>query len=141
MRTRALVVGVDAYAKSPLTSAVNDAVALRQALLDLDLVAADDTTLLTSPPADGATDEATYSAITAILEDVYRDGDDVDRFFFYFAGHGLLAFSDPAGTQSGTALLPVDVLDVERNARNLIHVTELLGYLRLAGPQEQFFFF
>jgi hypothetical protein len=140
LSSRALIIGIDAYERVPLTSAVNDAVAFHSALLELGVVESADTTLLTSPQVDGAASEATFDAITSVLEGLYFDGDEVERLIVYFAGHGLLAFSDPAMSQSGTALMPVDVTNVERNARRLIHLGELLGYMRLAGPQEQLLF-
>jgi hypothetical protein len=48
--TAAVVIGIDDYATQPLTSAVNDAHALSDALVAVDLVEAKDVLLLTAPP-------------------------------------------------------------------------------------------
>lgn len=140
MNVTAIVVGVNAYERVPLTSAVNDAVAFRRSLIDLSLARPEEVTLLTSPLVSDASEPATYDAIRSRLMNLYFQGDDVERLIFYFAGHGMLAFSDPAMSQADTAILPVDVVDVEKDARNLIHLSELRGYMRLAGPQEQLYF-
>lgn len=70
MRSAAVIVGIDRYAQYPLTSCVNDGVAFRDALVRLGLVAAADTTILTSPPVAGGP-PAVRSNITAALLPFY----------------------------------------------------------------------
>lgn len=140
MNTRALVVGVDDYPANRLENAVSDAVTVRATLLALGLVAEHQVKLLTSPRVSESDGEATYDEIAGELEKLYRDGEDVERFIFYFAGHGLLAFKDVGMSQPGTAILPADVGDFEANAHKLIQLDELLGYMRLTGPREQLYF-
>ncbi|MDQ6941607.1 MAG: caspase family protein, partial [Candidatus Eremiobacteraeota bacterium] len=62
-RPRALIVGIDDYETQKLTSAVNDAVAFRSALIDLGLVAPADITFLTSPQHADAAGPATKGRI------------------------------------------------------------------------------
>ncbi|WP_147451034.1 caspase family protein [Corallococcus llansteffanensis] len=134
MKTRALVVGIDDYRFQPLTSAVNDAQAFARALATLGLVAPADITLLTAPGT-GATMEQLLEA----LDHVYRHGATLDRFYFFFAGHGLLAFSNASRTQTRTALVASDARGIE-DGRKLLDLDELRDKLQLAGPQEQFYF-
>ena len=55
MSAIAVVVGVDAYADQPLTSAVHDALAFRDELVSLGLVQPTDVRLLTAPVVGGST--------------------------------------------------------------------------------------
>ncbi len=139
MRTAAVVIGIDAYANKPLTSAVNDAHAFCQTLIDLQLVAPADITLLTAPPTDGG-QLPTRDNIANTLYDFYANGDDLDQLFFYFAGHGLLAFSGGEKDRICTALVAQDAVDLRRDGNKLLDLEELRDRLRLAGPQEQFYF-
>jgi hypothetical protein len=103
----AVIIGVDDYAIGPLTSAVRDAVPFRSALLELKLVQENEVTLLTSPaqPGGGPADRATINAVT---REVYDRGVRLDRFYFFFAGHGLTAWTDAARSVAETALVPSD---------------------------------
>lgn len=139
MRSAAVIVGIDRYAQYPLTSCVNDAVAFRDALVRLGLVAAADTRILTSPPVAGGP-PAVRSNITAALLPFYQDPQKVDRLYFYFAGHGLLTYSDAAHTQASTVLVPEDVTDLKNQGNLLINLDELANLFRRRGPAEQFFF-
>src|SRR6266508_1057811 len=89
MKAIAIVVGIDAYRDQPLTSAVHDALAFKDALLRLDLVDAGSVWLLTAPAQDGGP-PATRDEITAALRHPYLHGDDIDRMFVFFSGHGSL---------------------------------------------------
>jgi hypothetical protein len=80
MNSKAIVVGIDAYAVKPLTSAVNNAQEVSKALLRHGLVLPNELILLTSP-ATGANGPATYKEITNALYDVYWNGGAIDRFF------------------------------------------------------------
>jgi hypothetical protein len=138
MNSKAIVVGVDAYAVKPLTSAGNDARAVKDALLRHGLVLPTEVILFTSPDT-GADGPATYGAITNALYDVYSNGDAIDRFFFFFAGHGISAYFDGAQTTTHTALLPEDVVDLNWDGRFLIDLHELRDLLEMVGPKEQYF--
>ena len=133
-RSVAVIVGIDAYKRQPLTSAVNDARAVKRALISLGSLSHHDVTLLTSKSR-----RPTRDAIRQALYEVYESGDRYDRLYFYFAGHGLLAPADAARGVPHTAIVPIDVADLEVNADKLIDVTELAQYFQFAGPREQFF--
>jgi len=130
----AVIVGIDAYKRQPLTSAVNDANAARDALIGLGSLAERDITLLTSKSR-----RPTRDAIRDALYEVYKSGDTYDRLYFYFAGHGLLAPVDAARGVMHTAIMPANVRDLEVDADKLIDVIELVQYFQFAGPGEQFF--
>ena len=90
MKSAALIIGVDEIADRPLTSAVNDAMAFREALLELDMVAENQVTLLTTPARHPTARDATRRNIKTEIDRFYRSGEQYDRLFFFFAGHGLL---------------------------------------------------
>ncbi|MDT5271383.1 MAG: Caspase domain [Acidobacteriota bacterium] len=136
MKTAAVVVGVNAYPNKPLTSAINDAKAFREALIKHKLVADKDIQMFTSP-SEYDWPEATRKNLNDALYAFYKNSDDVDKFFFYFAGHGMLTY---VKGEMRTVLMPVDVADLERDAGYLIDLGELQGYLRHGGPQQQFYF-
>lgn len=133
-RAVAVIVGIDAYKQQPLTSAVNDANAVRDALVGLGALAEQDVTLMTSKSRG-----PTRDAIRDVLYRVYKSGDMYDRLYFYFAGHGLLAPADAARGVLHTAIVPGNVRDLEIDADKLIDVIELVQYFQFAGPREQFF--
>ncbi len=133
MTTAAVIVGIDDYRLEPLTSAVRDAVAFRDVLIELKLAPAANIRLLTSQ-------QATSRGILRALQEFYKNGDSVDQFFFFFAGHGILAYSNTAHTRTRTALVPVDVEDLEADGKLLIDFDELYQTLAQTGPQEQLFF-
>ncbi len=136
MTSAAVIVGVNAYTSKPLTSAVNDADEFRKALIKYGLVGEKEIQMFTSPALAG-TQEATKKKIKDALYDFYVNGDDLDRFFFFFAGHGLLTFSNVAQGATRTVLLPSDVQDLDRDGDSLIDLAELQSYLRHGGPQQQ----
>ena len=126
MNRVAVIIGIDDYAGRPLTSAVNDALAFRKCLIDHRLVAEDKIDLLTSPPHNQNALPATAKNIRDVLYKYYVNGSDLDRFYFHFAGHGLLAYSNSAKTRMRTALLPSDVQDLDKDGALLIDFTELM---------------
>jgi uncharacterized caspase-like protein len=136
MRTAAVVIGINAYKNKRLTSAINDAKAFREALLRHKLVADEDIQMFTSPSEQGWP-EANRKNINDVMYDVYKNGDDVEQFFFFFSGHGMLTY---VKGELRTVLMPVDVEDLERDAGYLIDFVELRGYMRHGGPQQQFYF-
>jgi hypothetical protein len=139
METAAVVIGIDDYKGRPLTSGVNDALAFRKALIEHGLVSEGKIKLLTSPLVPDAV-LATSRNIRDILYGYYKNGEGCDRFYFHFAGHGLLAYFNSAKTRTRTLLLPCDIEDLDKDGALVIDFTELMDVLSLAGPKEQFYF-
>jgi hypothetical protein len=135
----AVIIGIDDYISQPLTSACRDAVAFRDSLLALSLVAPTDIVLLTSParPDSSLADRQT---IIRALKEVYDRGAPLDRFYFYFAGHGLTAWTGASKATVSTALVPREVVDLGSDANLLLNVDDLRARMERAGPAEQFFF-
>jgi caspase domain-containing protein len=139
MNAYAVVIGVDEYKVQPLTSAVRDALKFRAALLELELVRETDVTLLTSPPQpDGR--PADRRTIMSVMRELYDRGTRLDRLYFFFAGHGLTAWTDAAHSVVETALIPADVEDLIGDSNLLFNFDNLRARLEHAGPAEQFFF-
>lgn len=135
----AVIVGIDDYPSQPLTSACKDAVAVRDALVELGLVADSDVDLLTSPPRPDSK-LADRNAIIGALKEVYDRGAALDRFFFYFAGHGLTAWTGASKATVSTALVPREAVDLRKDANLLLNVDDLRARMERAGPAEQYFF-
>jgi uncharacterized caspase-like protein len=135
----AIIIGIDAYATQPLTSAVNDAQLFAKTLVDLDLVDGPDIRLLTAPSG-SQEDLPTRKGILDALRLYYTGEKSADRLFVYYAGHGLLAFADAARALPRTALVPVDVRDLGTDGDLLIDLDSVVQRLRFSGPAEQFFF-
>ena len=123
MTAIAVIVGVDAYAQQPLTSAFHDAMAFRDELISLGLASDSEVRLLTAPVVEKSA-LAVSRNIDRALHDVYDDGVAADRLFVYFAGHGLLAPTDAARGIFQTAFVPVDVADLRNDSRLLFNVDE-----------------
>jgi hypothetical protein len=139
MQTAAVVVGIDKYSKNRLTSAVNDALAFKDALLQHKIVATpQDVILLRTDPQPGDL-EPTRDNIIDTLYSFYQNGDQLGRLIFFFAGHAILTFSDAARARTRTVLLPVDVHDLDAHGNRLIDLNEVLDFMRRSGPQEQIF--
>jgi hypothetical protein len=136
MSTLALIIGIDDYAVRPLQGAVADATRFRDALARLEL--ADEFMLLTSEQ--GGADDATFELIRRQIVALGREGNEIERLIFYFAGHGILTFRGPGTSKPVTALLPSDVVSLEEDGNRLLVVEDVLSSLRLAGPREQFYF-
>src|SRR5262245_27081988 len=142
MSSVAVVVGIDAYQGdlSGLTSAVSDAVNFRDTLIRLGLVgAAHEVRLFTAPLVAGAT-APTCKNITNELRELYRRGENIDRMFFFFSGHGLSAYEDGSHTRLKPVIVPVDVESLDDDGRNLIDLDEVRKYFELVGPKEQLLF-
>ncbi len=140
MNAVAIVVGINDYRDQPLTSAVPDALAYRDALVGLGLVDPASVRLLTAPVQDGST-LATRDEITAALREPYRSGDDLDRLYVFFSGHGMLVQANASHTVSATAFLPADVTDPMNEPWKLLNLDDLVRGFRSAGPREQVFVF
>ncbi len=134
----AIIIGIDAYAAQPLTSAVNDARLFAKTLVDLGLVGSDIRML--AAPSDNEDDLPTRRGILDALRPYYTGEKSVDRLFVYYAGHGLLTFADPGRAIPRTALVPVDMRDLATDGDTLIDLDSVLVRLRFSGPAEQFFF-
>lgn len=136
--TRAIVVGVDDYAFLPLSSAVNDAVAVRDALIEAGLVAAAGVTLFAAPAPGQAAPAGSLrprrQAILDALEPYYAGDLLADRLIVYFAGHGMTA--SPDGRVRESLVLPVDVAS-PTDGRNMICLDELLDLFEERGPLQQ----
>jgi len=139
MNSAAVIVGIDQYIESPLTSAVNDAKSFRQILLDLALVDESRIKMLTTPLGDSH-ELAERDNIANTLYDFYARGESCDRFFFFYAGHGLMALADGAQSIARTTLVSSDVQVFERDGAKLLNFEEILDKFRQSGPSEQFYF-
>jgi len=137
--TRALIIGLDGYAQeAALTSAIRDATQFRDALIQRKLVDARDVELLTLPVTTGAS-PATAKAIRDRLYHYYANGDQIDRFYFFYAGHGILANANASRTRTHTVLVPTECEDFRRDAAYLWPFDELRETLERCGPREQFY--
>jgi uncharacterized caspase-like protein len=135
---------VDGYTFRPLTSAVNDALALRDALVSRStpalppVVSDDDVALLLTPAPDAPAVEgaatATRDAILAALRPHYDASNPAAFLLVYFAGHGLAV--SPDGRVRHTLILASDVTGPE-DGRNMISLTELLNLFAERGPLQQ----
>ncbi len=139
MSAVAVIIGIDDYEIDPLTTARRDALIFRDALLALNLVADTDVVLLTSPAGDGA-GVADRRTINDTLMEVYDRGADLDRLYFFFAGHGLSAYTSASRSSASTFLIPREVVDLGADAFQLLNFDNLRMRLERAGPAEQYFF-
>jgi hypothetical protein len=139
MTTAAVIIGIDNYVGQPLTSAVNDAQAFQQTLLKLKLVEAKEIITLIAPQG-GGRDDVTKDKIKDALFEFYEHCENYERLYFFFAGHGLLTYSDQARTRVRTVLLPSNVENLAKHGDRLLDVSELQEILLHNGPEEQFFF-
>ena len=131
MRAVALVVAVENYADPELNleGPADDAIKMRDWLLDEGGVAADDMTVLVSPRdgwahADQADGGATLDEVFAGL---YALGGlvGVDRIYFYFSGHGIAVASD----RERQYLLLAD-LHEQKTPYKAVAFQEVAGYLK-----------
>jgi peptidoglycan hydrolase-like protein with peptidoglycan-binding domain len=145
MRQRCLIVGVDGYAFRPLSSAVNDALAIRNKLISTGLFAADEINLLLSPRRGASAvlpanvKAATADNIRDYMFDLYAARRPLDRFMFYYSGHCLSAWNDKTQSKLSTAIIPADVRTIEQDGNKLIDFDDLRARFRMRGPLEQFY--
>lgn len=96
MNEYAVVIGVDHYKPisklglRPLNGAINDAEAMAKWLLDNQMIPKENLSLLTSESGLSRVlvDQVNKSLIE-ITKKVLKQGGDANRFYFYFAGHGM----------------------------------------------------
>ncbi len=133
---RALFIGVNDYGFAPLTSCVNDAVAMRDAVVELGLFAADECTVMTAPAQPGGV-LPTRQAILDWLLAVY-DAAPIDRLLVFFAGHGLSVRLGRAADELRMVLVPAGVDRLRQIGDRLIDLDELVGRFARFGAREQF---
>ncbi len=126
---------------APLTSAVNDVDHVHAALRALDLVAEAGIVRLVSPAPPGGL-AATRRNISAALFALYDDdaASGIERLYFFFAGHGIAAFSGATRGEARTALLPVDVESLDLDGNLLLDFDDLRARMRFRGPKDQLYF-
>ncbi|NEH49579.1 hypothetical protein GR210_12380 [Rhizobium leguminosarum] len=138
MGRHALLIGIDDYQFAPLSSCVNDAVALRDMLVKLDLFKADECTLMTSPLQAQSGRLPTRKEILQFLLGFYDSQQQLDRLFVFFAGHGLSVRLGRAADELRTAIVPAGVHQLRHSGDELIDLDELLGRFARRGVKEQY---
>ena len=143
MRAHALVIGIDRYPKSEwnLTGAVRDALEFADWVVKAGGVAPENLTLLLSPVGDAkGAKKATRKAILEAFHKYEKGGaKDADRFWFYYAGHGLAAPGQD--TAAGPLVVPADVKDIDFYVNQEPVGLELFrGAMQDVLPKQQFFF-
>ncbi|HEX8407698.1 MAG TPA: caspase family protein, partial [Thermoanaerobaculia bacterium] len=142
-RAHALVIGIDRYKNKEweLTGAVRDALAFADWAVKSGGVDPANLTLLLSPVPKGLkTKRATEKAIREALR-LLRNGaaKDVDRLWFYYAGHGMAP--PGSGTTSGPIVVPCDVGNIDDYLNETPIGLEIFrGQMENVGPKEQVFF-
>jgi V8-like Glu-specific endopeptidase len=143
MRAHALVIGIDRYPKSAwnLTGAVKDAREFAEWVVKAGGVAPEDLTLLLSPVGDAK--GASRATRKAILEAFHKyekgAAKDAERFWFYYAGHGLAAPGQD--TAAGPLVVPADVKDIDFYVNQEPVGLEIFrGAMQDVPPRQQFFF-
>ncbi|MGE0747537.1 MAG: caspase family protein [Rhodospirillales bacterium] len=137
MRQRALLIGVDDCAFAPLSSCVNDALAMRDALVSLGVVAAADCTLMTSPHGGDSAARPTREAILDWLLPLHDAADPLDRLIVYFAGHGLSVRLGREADALRTVLVPAGVDALKNAGGRMIDLDELVGRFARRGARAQ----
>lgn len=156
MRAHAIVIGIDGYKKPEwcLTGAVRDAVAFARWAVKMGNVHPDDLTLLLTP-REGDTplpDQLGSSDLAARVKPATREaikkafqtyeegiGGEVDRLWFYYAGHGLAPPGD--GPSAGPLVVPSDMEDLDSYVRyDKLGLEEFREAMQDRPPKEQFYF-
>ncbi len=148
MTDRALVIGIDHYANPDwhLRAAVRDALAFAQWVTEPDAgrATAETLTLLLSPHPDRPVTElpylqATTSAIQhALLAPKKSVANDVQRFWFFYAGHGMAP--QGGGPDQAPIIVPSDQADVEVLQTFPIDLGRFIGDMQVCPPPYQFYF-
>ena len=143
MKAHALVIGIDRYPKSEwnLTGAVKDALDFAEWVVKAGGVAPENLTLLLSPVGDAkGAKKATRKAILEAFHKFEKGAaKDAERFWFYYAGHGLAAPGQD--TSAGPLVVPADVNDIEFYINQEPVGLEIFrGAMQDVLPKQQFFF-
>ena len=103
----ALLIGIDTYSKSPLSSCVADATAMKRLLVDTYKFPEANVHLLTN---DAANKKGIFKAIE---ENLIQKVSTEDQVVFYFSGHGTQVhdFNGDEEDQMDEALCPVNIFD------------------------------
>jgi hypothetical protein len=141
MKTFAILIGINDYKHAPLTASVNDAVKMRDALIENNIVQESDCVLLTAPATAGTAASPTRQEIGDRLYEARENKGGYDRLIVFFSGHGEMTFVDADQAVPRTVILPVDYQGKPQQRYLNIDVDELLGLYRIAGPEEQIFIF
>lgn len=137
MRQRALFIGIDDYAFAPLSSCVNDAVAMRDTMIRLGVFDPQDCALMTSPARPGGAGVPTRAAILDWLLPIYEERAPLDRLLVFFAGHGLSVRLGREADALRTVLAPAGVRGLRNAGGELIDLDELMGRFARRGALEQ----
>jgi hypothetical protein len=138
MGRHALLIGIDDYQFAPLSSCVNDAAAMRDMLVKLDLFKENECTLMTSPQQAPGNSLPTRKAILQFLLNFYDAQRHLDRLAVFFAGHGLSVRLGRAADELRTAIVPAGVHRLRHSGDELIDLDELLGRFARRGAKEQY---
>ena len=126
----ALLIGIDSYSKSPLSSCVADAMAMKRLLVDVYKFPDGNVHLLTNNAANKT------GIFRAIQEDLIQKVSAGDQVVFYFSGHGTQVhdFNGDEEDNMDEALCPVNIFDASPvQADQYItddELGELLGQVR-----------
>ena len=126
----ALLIGIDTYSKSPLSSCVADAMAMKRLLVDVYKFPEENVHLLTNNDANKT------GIFRAIQEDLIQKVSAGDQVVFYFSGHGTQVhdFNGDEEDNMDEALCPVNIFDASPvQADQYItddELGELLGQVR-----------
>lgn len=103
----ALLIGIDTYSKSPLSSCVADAMAMKRILVDVYKFPEGNVHLLTNSDANKT------GIFRAIQEDLIQKVSAGDQVVFYFSGHGTQVHDFNGDEEDGMdeALCPVNIFD------------------------------
>jgi uncharacterized caspase-like protein len=137
MASRGLFVGIDDYLFEPLTSCVNDAIAMRDTLVKLGMLSEAECILMTAPAVEGSKGAPTRDGILDALLPLYEAEDPLDKLFFYFSGHGMSIRLGREADALRTVMVPVGVTQLANSGGRLIDLDELLGRFRCRGAKQQ----
>ena len=147
MTDRALVIGLDAYHKDAwqLRAAVRDSLAFAKWVTapGAGRATEETLTLLLSPHPDRPVDDVEFQPATAdrirrALYDHKKNGAGAERFWFFYAGHGLAPAG--GGPDEAPVIVPEDVEDVDFYRSNPIDLSTWIREMQVSSPEFQVYF-
>ena len=148
MSDRALVIGLDAYEHQEaweLRAAVRDALAFAKWVTapGAGRATKETLTLVLSPHADRPVKEvefrsATENEIRRALFDHKKNGAAAERFWFFYAGHGLAPAG--GGPDEAPVIVPADVKDLDFYRSNPIDLSSWIREMQVSAPEYQMYF-
>ena len=147
MSDRALIIGLDAYQTSTweLRAAVRDALAFAKWVTAPGAGRATEATLtlLLSPHPDRPVNDAkfelaTEAAIRRALFDHKKNGAGAQRFWFFYAGHGIAPAG--GGPDEAPVVVPADVTDLDYYRSNPIDLGSWIREMQVCSPEYQVYF-